>query len=110
MPQRLQPDFLGSNIKFCRKLHRKIARLRAAQNTIHIGGGATKDVYLVDSVGKQTAVSGKDIPPIDRRYVVLGRCQYDRRAMHGREYIRQDGKTASWLVPKGDDGLFGLYV
>ena len=43
----------------CRKLHRKVARLLAAQNAIHIGGGATKCVYLVGSVGEQTAVSDK---------------------------------------------------
>src|SRR6516225_4892585 len=48
------------HLEFCRKLHREIARLLAAQNAIHIGGGATKEVYLVDSVGEQTAISGKD--------------------------------------------------
>src|SRR5215467_1964376 len=30
------------------KLHREIARFRAAQNAIDIGGGATPDVYQVD--------------------------------------------------------------
>jgi hypothetical protein len=38
---------------------RKIARLRATQDAIDIGGGATKGVYRVGSVGKQTAGSGK---------------------------------------------------
>jgi hypothetical protein len=47
------------HLKFCRKLHRKIARLLAAQDPIDISGGATPDVYEVDSVGEQTAVSGK---------------------------------------------------
>src|SRR6516165_4349426 len=47
------------HLELGRKLHREIARLRAAQDAIHIGGGATPDVYLVGSVGKQTAVSGK---------------------------------------------------
>ena len=47
------------HLEFCRKLHREIAWLFAAQNAIHISGGATKEVYLVDSVGEQTAVSGK---------------------------------------------------
>ena len=37
----------------------EIARLRTAQNAIDIGGGATEGVYLADSVGEQTAVSGK---------------------------------------------------
>ena len=32
---------------FRRKLHREIARLLAARNAIHIGGGATKEVYPV---------------------------------------------------------------
>ena len=32
-----------------RKLHRKIARLFAAQDAIHISGGATEGVYRVDS-------------------------------------------------------------
>src|SRR5215831_13258278 len=47
------------HLEFCRKLHREIARLRAAQNAIDISGGATPVVYLVGSVGEQTAVSGK---------------------------------------------------
>ena len=37
---------------FHRKLHREIARLRAAQDSIHIGGGATPVVFLVDSNGR----------------------------------------------------------
>src|SRR5262249_3907704 len=40
------------HLEFGRKLHREIARLRAAQNAINIGGGATKEVYLVGSVGE----------------------------------------------------------
>jgi hypothetical protein len=43
-------------------------RLLAAQNAIDIGGGATPEVYLVVSVGEQTAVSGIARCPIDRRY------------------------------------------
>ena len=35
-----------------------IARFLAAQDAIHIGGGATIAVYLVDSVGEQAAFSG----------------------------------------------------
>ena len=38
-----------------------------------IGGGATRDVYLVASVAEQTTVSDKIRVPIDRRYVVSGR-------------------------------------
>jgi hypothetical protein len=47
---------------------------------------------------------------IDRRYVVSGRCQYDRRAMHDREYIPHDDKAASRLATKSDDGSFDFYV
>src|SRR5262249_39551701 len=93
-----------------RELHRKIARLFAAQNAIYIGGGATKDVYRVDSVGEQAAVSGKLRQRIDRRYAVSGLRRNDRRAMRAREYIRHDDKAASRLAPKGDDGSFNLYV
>src|SRR6516162_3357406 len=46
-----------SHLKFGRKLHGEIARLRAPQNAIDIGGGATPVVYLVGSVGEQAAVS-----------------------------------------------------
>ena len=35
---------VDDHLEFCRKLHREIARLRAAQNAIHVGGGATKQV------------------------------------------------------------------
>jgi hypothetical protein len=45
---------------------------------------------------------------MDRRYLVSGRCQYDRRAMNAREYIRDEDEAASRLVPKGDDGRFDL--
>jgi hypothetical protein len=33
------------HLEFCRKLHREIAWLRAAQNAIDISGGTTKVVY-----------------------------------------------------------------
>ena len=38
--------------------------------------------------------------PVDRRYVVSGRRQYDRRAMRVRECIRHDDKAASRLAPR----------
>src|SRR6516162_8661845 len=98
------------HLELGRELHREIARLLAAQDAIHIGGGATKRVYPVGCVGEQTAASGKERLRIDRRYVVSGRRRYDRRAMRDRECIRDDDKAASRLTPKGDDGRFDLYV
>src|SRR5215831_11406478 len=86
------------HLKFCRELHREIARLLAAQDAIHIGGGTTVVVSRVESVGEQTAVSDKLRIRIDRRYVVSGRRQYDRRAI--RERVRDD-KAASRLAPQG---------
>ena len=50
------------HLVFRRELHREIARFRAAQDAIDIGGGTTKVVYQVGqvgSVGEQAAVSGK---------------------------------------------------
>src|SRR6516164_3172842 len=47
------------HLELGRKLHREIGRLCTAQNAIDIGGGTTKEVYLVDSVVEQTAVSRK---------------------------------------------------
>ena len=44
------------HLEFCRQLNGQLRRLRAAQNAIDISGGATKWVYLVDSVGEQTVV------------------------------------------------------
>src|SRR6516225_7903678 len=76
------------HLEFCWKLHRKIARLRAAQNAIDIRGDATPDVYPVDSVVEQTAVSGEVRYGIDRRYVVSGCRRYNRHTMRGHEYIR----------------------
>src|SRR6516162_11849367 len=38
------------HLKFRRKLHREIARLRAAQNAIDISGGTKKGVYPIGSV------------------------------------------------------------
>jgi hypothetical protein len=48
-----------NHLELGRKLHREIARLRAAQDAIDICGGATKCVYRVDSVGEQAAVSDR---------------------------------------------------
>src|SRR5262249_22749914 len=45
------------HLKCCRELNGQLRRLRAAQNAIDIGGGATPKVYSVDSVGKQTATA-----------------------------------------------------
>jgi hypothetical protein len=87
-----------------------IARLLAAQNAIDIGGGTTIAVYRVGSVGEQTALSGKVRIRIDGRYVVSGRCRYDRRAMRAREYFPYNDKAASRLAPKDDDGRFDLCV
>jgi hypothetical protein len=70
----------------------------------------TPGVYLVESEGEQAAVSGKVRYPIDRRYVVSDRRQYDRRSMPGRESIRHDDKAASRLASKGDDGRFDFCV
>src|SRR6516165_7726337 len=92
------------------QLHREIARLRAAQDAIDIDGGATNDVYQVDSVGEQTAFSDSLRCTVDRRYVVSGRRQYGRRAMHAHECTRQDDKAASRFAPKGDDGPFDFCV
>src|SRR5262249_49009570 len=79
-PGHVQAERLGGlevhdHLVFHRKLHREIARLRAAQNAIDVAGGATKGVYQVGSVREQTAVSGEVRLVIDRRYVVSGRRQ-----------------------------------
>src|SRR5262249_56053164 len=42
------------HLEFDGKLHREIARLRATQNAIDIGGGATKRAYTVGSAAQQT--------------------------------------------------------
>jgi hypothetical protein len=47
--------------------------LAATQDAINVGGGATKDVCRIDSVGEQTVVSGDELRiRIDCRYVVSG--------------------------------------
>src|SRR5215831_5212892 len=74
------------HLVFRRKLHREIARLLASHDAIDVSGGTTPDVYLIGSVGEQTALSGKVRLRIDRRYVVSGRRRYDRYAMRNREY------------------------
>jgi hypothetical protein len=44
-PERVGGLAVHDHLELGRKLHRKIARFIAAQNAIHIGGGATKGVY-----------------------------------------------------------------
>ena len=41
--ERRRGPAVHDHLKFCRKLHREIARLLAAQDAIDIGGGATKE-------------------------------------------------------------------
>jgi hypothetical protein len=71
-----------------------------SQNAIHIGGGATKEVHRLGSVGDQTALSGIDRLVIDRWYVVSGRRRYDRRAMPEHESVRHSDNPASRLAPR----------
>jgi hypothetical protein len=56
--QQLELDFARSS-QILSELHREIARLRAAQDVIHMRGGATKVVYQVGSEGEQATVSGR---------------------------------------------------
>ena len=46
--ERLGGPAVHDHLELGRQLHREIARLFAAQDAIHIGGGATPDVYPVD--------------------------------------------------------------
>src|ERR1700756_1033074 len=92
--ERLRGLEVQDHLELGRQLHGEIARFLAAQNAIDISGGTAKRVYLVDSVGEQTAVSGKGRYRIDRQYV-SGRGQYDRRATRRHECIRHDDKAAS---------------
>src|SRR5262245_38740281 len=108
--ERLSGVEVDDQLDFRGLLDRQIAGLLAAQNAIDIGGGATNGVYRVGPVGDQAAVSGKVRQPIYRRYVVSGRRRYDRRAMPECEPPRHDGKAASRLASKGDDGRFDFYV
>jgi len=55
------------HLELGRKLHREIARLLAAQDAVHIVGGATPEVHQVDSVAEQTAGSRKVRIPKNRR-------------------------------------------
>src|SRR5215470_14457679 len=97
------------HLELGRKLHREIARLLAAQDAIDIGGRASPDVYEVDSVGEQAAVSDKVRLRIERRYAVSGRHRYDRPEMRLRD-IRHDDKAASRFAPDGDDSRFDLCI
>ena len=74
--ERLGGFEVHGHLELGRELHREIARLLAAQNAIHIGGGATNGVSH-GSVGEQTAVSDRVRSVVDRRYVVSGRRRYD---------------------------------
>ena len=47
MAKRLGGLEVQDHLEFGRELHREIARFLAAQDSIDIGGGATKEVYLV---------------------------------------------------------------
>ena len=88
----------------------KPSAVAALQNAMEIGGGATPDVYEIDSVGEQAAVSGNERGRINRRHIVSGSRRYDRRAMCERESTRYGEKPASRLAPKGDNGRFDFYV
>jgi hypothetical protein len=71
-PSRVGGLAVHGHLELGRKLHREIARLFAAQDAIDISGGATNDVYHVDSVGEQAAVSASQgIIDVDRIEIAL---------------------------------------
>src|SRR6516165_9535481 len=110
MAERLGGLQVDDQFVFSRCLYRDIARLKTAQNAIDVSDGATPSVYRVGSVREQAAVSDKVKFRIDRRCLVSRRRQYDRRPMHGHEYIRHDDKAASRLAAKSVDGRFDLSI
>jgi hypothetical protein len=57
--ERLGGLAVHDHLELGRKLHRKIARLLAAQDAIDVRDGTMPKVYLVDSVREEAAVSGK---------------------------------------------------
>src|SRR5262249_8273196 len=66
---------------FHRHLHRKFRWLCASQDIVHILGRTAKIILEVCAIGNETAVSGHDRWPIDRRQTVARRQRYDRRAV-----------------------------
>jgi hypothetical protein len=91
---------IDHQLEFDWKLDGKLRRLCATENAIDIGGGATKYVCVVWSVGKQPAVSGDDGVPIDRRHIASSCQQYNWRTMDERKAIRHGDEAASRLAPK----------
>src|ERR1700730_18237760 len=71
-----------------RHLYGKLCRCCATENAVNIRGGTTKDVRVVGTVRKQTAVPDHDRFGINGRYFVAGCERYNRRAMDLHEPIR----------------------
>ena len=94
------------HLEFCRKLYREIVRHLAAQSVIDIGGGATKEVYHVGSVGEQTAVSDKLIEharktALARLTPAESQCEFAELLYRSsRPSLALNGRTFPSAVPK----------
>src|SRR6516165_5107985 len=75
------------------RLHRKLARLRALENTVDVDGGASKQIHKVDAVRHQTPFFyGKTIGR-NARYTVSRR-QFDNAvAMNDIETVRHHDQS-----------------
>jgi hypothetical protein len=78
------------HVELGRVLDRQVARLRAFQDAIDIVGSAPERVGLVDPVGHQPAVCGKEGETINSGQAVLGGEGNNRVATHDGEWATQN--------------------
>src|SRR5208282_6228500 len=91
---------VNCHLKFGRQLDRQVGRLGASEDAIDVGHGATKDVSLVGSIGKQPALSNSDNRWIDHRHIVSSCEQYDCFPMDEQKSVRGDDEPTSRLASK----------
>jgi hypothetical protein len=109
-PKRLCSFEIDDHQIFDWHLNRKLRRLCATENAIHIAGSATKYISGVCSVGKQTSVSGDNRGLRDRRHIVPSCQQHHMRAFDFHKIIWHREETASRLAPKRGDGRLGSRI
>jgi hypothetical protein len=102
--KRLRRFEIKDRFVFCRRLHRKIGGLGAAQYAIDVICRLSKQIDLVNPVAHEATGRDPETGRIDRRQAVLGRERDDEIAMQGGRVIRRQEQAAGRHAREGLDG------
>src|SRR5262249_56438973 len=96
--ERLRGREIDDQLKFGRRLHRKVSWLLAPEDAINVRGRTPEHIDGVDPVGRQAARFGKIAPWVDRRQTVARRERDDQLPMLECDLAWQHDQAAVWLT------------